>query len=88
MSDQSKRYFTDDMENKGAGIRALVGLAITKNIGINAYHKEALYHMDVAKFCSKLNIGQQKQFARIMKRTPQKNIFVNIRSALSIKKWH
>ena len=74
MSDQSKRYFTDDMENKGAGIRALVGLAITKNIGINAHHEEALYHMDVAKFCSKLNIGQQKQFARIMKRTHQKNI--------------
>ena len=58
MSDRSKRYFTDDME-KSAGIQALVGLATTKNIEIKAHHKEDLYHMDVAKFCSKLNIDQQ-----------------------------
>ena len=76
---QHKKKFSANIEQVGKGFQQLISKAVLDHPNCATTNVENLYHLDVAKFCSRLDHGQKVDFARIMKTTVHPDTFKHTR---------
>ena len=84
MTLQHKQFFSANIEQDGKGFQQLISKAVLDHPNCATTTVENLYHLNVAKFCTRLDHGQKVAFADIMKTTIHPDTFKHTRPPHSL----
>jgi hypothetical protein len=84
MTPQHEQFFSENIEQDGKGFQQLISKAVLDHPNCATTTVENLYHLNVAKFCTRLDHGQKVAFADIMKTTIHPDTFKHTRPPHSL----